>query len=566
MDEAIRNRVAEMQQALEKEELCVSMADPVAKMLLVALAHQANDIDRKIEGVITRLSEKFCYQVLQNCDMRALPAVGIIKIDNGKEYSPYPVDETTAFTLKSAKCNFRPLFRTQIVPGSVICSYADGVLHYPYQEPIWAQKDNVQHPGEVWVAYEAASEVDSLETTILALNHPLSSDTELTVEVSNQTYILRPAMEEEVYGLNSNFMLIEYWKQHLVYHRLWLYRFGRAEHSMPIVKSDMPMWMYEMFDAETLASISARRFMWLRITSLSGCTLQADSHVEFNCLPVAEYDIHTVKLSYTEPVKPLENMKNGMQFLDVVQDAELVDEFFVRDFDVNQYDNSRISEDILNLYRHYMDDYYAFVDSNSLNDGTTLRNLRMAMVQITDALSDISGGQKPFNGVYAIRSPRNNQQPIVISYIVTHGEKGNQLKAGTKITSSLAATGEVYSLTDAVGGRNKISGNMARRELAKFEVNSNDRLFTKIDILNYCKLELLRAFGDDALRFCKISSSEGMVPVDNHIEKCLNVTFSFTSERYYNMAKELNFEEYLRVNIEMRKSNYIAIRILLHIN
>lgn len=563
MDEAIRNRVAEIQQTLEQEELCISMADPVSKMMLVALAHQAYEIDRKIEGSITRLSEKFCYQVLQNCDLHALPAVSIIKIENGKEYSPYLVDETTAFSLKSAKCNFRPLFRTQIVPGSVICSYADGVLHYPYQEPILAQKDNIQHSGEVWIAYEAASEVDSLEATILALNHPLSSDTELTVEVNNQTYILRPAMEEEVYGLNSNFMLIEYWKQHLIYHRLWLYRFDGAEHSMPIMKCDMPVWMYEMFDSETLAPISARRYFWLRIASPSGCTLQADSHIEFNCLPVAEYDINTVKLSYTEPIKPLENMKNDMQFLDIVQDAELADEYFVRDFDVNQYDNSRISEDILNLYRHYIDDYYAFVDSNALNDGTTLRNLRMAMVQITDALSDISASQKPFNGVYAIRNPRNNQQPILISYIVTHGEKGNQLKAGTKMTCSLTAAGEVLSLTDAVGGRNKISGNMTRRELAKFEVNSNDRLFTKIDILNYCKLEFLRAFGDDALRFCKISSSEGMMPVDNHIEKCLNITFSFTSERYYNMAKELNFEEYLQINVEMRKSYSWTVKIII---
>lgn len=565
MDEAIRNRVAEIQQAFEQEELCISMADPVSKMMLVALAHQANEIDRKIEGSMTRLSEKFCYQVLQNCDLRALPAVSIIKIDNGKEYSPYLVDETTAFTQKNTRCNFRPLFRTQIVPGSVICSYADGVLYYPYQEPIPAQKENVQHPGEVWIAYEAASEVDSLEGTILALNHPLSSDMELTVEVSHQTYRLRPAIEEEVYGLNSNFMLIEYWKQHLIYQRLWLYRFGTAEHTMPIMKSDMPVWMYEMFNAETLASISARRYMWLRITSPSGCKLQAGSHIELNCLPVAEYDINTVKLSYTEPIKPLENMKNGIQFLDIVQDPELANEYFVRDFDVNQYDNTRISEDILNLYQHYMDDYYAFVDSNALNDGTTLRNLRMAMVQITDALSDSSMGQKPFNGVYAIRSPRNNQQPIVISYIVTHGDKGNQLKAGTKMTCSLTAAGEVLSLTDAVGGRNKISGNMIRRELARFEVNSNDRLFTKIDILNYCKLEFLRAFGDDALRFCKISSSEGMMPVDNHIERCLNITFSFTSERYYNMAKEINFEEYLQINIEMRKSCIHLINIQIYV-
>ena len=77
MDEAIRNRVAEMQQAFEQEELCISMADPVSKMMLVALAHQANEIDRKIESSITRLSEKFCYQVFAELRLACSSGCGV---------------------------------------------------------------------------------------------------------------------------------------------------------------------------------------------------------------------------------------------------------------------------------------------------------------------------------------------------------------------------------------------------------------------------------------------------------------------------------------------------------
>lgn len=563
MDATIKNRIKEIQQALEQEELRISMADPVAKMMLVALAHQANMIDRKIDGSVDRLAEKFCDQVLQNSDLRALPAMSIVKVGNGREYAPYVLDTDVCFSLKGQKCNFRPLFKTQVVPGNVVCSYADGVLHIPYAAPVEAQKGEAQHGGEVWVAYEVANELNSLEGCILALNHPLSADTDLQVEVGQAHYGLRPAMEEDVYAFDMDFMLIEYWKQHLVYHKLWLYRFGQPEENVPVVKTDMPVWLHEMFDADTLAPFSSRRYVWLRITSALGCRLRPDTHIEFNCLPVANYDINHVKLSYTEPIKPLENLKSGTQFLNVMADAALAGEYFIRDFDVNQYDNARLYDDILSLYHHYVDDYYAFVDSNALNDGTVLRNLRMGMVQIKDALSDVTNSNKPYSGVYAIRTPQNNQQPIVISYLTTQGHRGNALKAGNKLGCSLAASGEVYALCDASGGRDKLSGSMARREMAKYVVSCNNRLFTRMDVLQYCKLEFLRALGDDALRFCKISMEESNRAVSNHIEKCLNLTFAFTSERYYRLAQELNFAEYLQVNVDLRKSFSYGLNITL---
>ena len=74
MDVKVRNKVAEIQQTLEQEEQRISLSDPVAKMMLVAMAHQSCEIERKIDNSIARLSEYFSDQVLQSCLLYTSPS------------------------------------------------------------------------------------------------------------------------------------------------------------------------------------------------------------------------------------------------------------------------------------------------------------------------------------------------------------------------------------------------------------------------------------------------------------------------------------------------------------
>lgn len=563
MDESVRRKVQEIQKALEGEELRISKSDPVAKMLLVAIAHQADEIERKMDSSIDRLANRFANEVLMNSPYSPQPAISLLKIGNGKEYTPYSIDERVTFTLKTAKCNFRTLMPSLIVPGKVIGMYANGILHFPYEQPSHRQMGDVLHKGELWIAYEAASEIDSFNGVTIALNHPLSTTIQIEAFIGRVKYPVSLVINEDQNLLSDNFLLAEYWKQHLINHRLWLYRFGKSESDMPIVTSDMPGWLYDMFGHETLSRFSSKRYIWINISGIDTSSIPLDSVIEFNCIPVANYDIGSVKLSYTEPIKPLDNPKNGSQFLDIIQEPGMAEDFFVRDFDVNQYDNSRIAEDIVNLYRHYVNDYYAFVDSNSLNDGAVLRNLRMDMVQVSDAISEITKAQKNYNGTYIIRNPHNSNQPIVIGYITTQGGRGNLLKAGTQLTSSFAGCGEVVALTDAVGGRNKITGPIGKRELAKFIANSNDRLYTEIDILQYCKVELFRAFGDDIFKYINISLDHSTTPIDNHIENISVVTIECVTERIREHLASINFVQYLSIAIDLRSSmsNKVSVRL-----
>lgn len=554
MDVKVRNKVAEIQQALEQDEQRISLSDPVAKMMLVALAHQSCEIERKMDQTVERLSERFCDQVLLQSNLKAQPAVTVLSIGNGRECTPYFIDENDAFTYKPTKCNYRPIFKTRIVPGRLMACFMNNTLLQPDNQPVQATWPDNRYNKELWLAFDAAGEVNTLEDVMIALSHPLPDDS-LTAEVGDVQIPLSLVMEDMPRTLNSNFMLAEFWKKSLVYYGLWLYRFGKCSNKRTLHRGEIPAWIMDSYAQEILEPFIGNRFLWIRIKTDRGISLPLDTAILLNCIPAVNYDIQDVKLNYSEPIQRLENDKTGTYFLDVVQNQEQAQDFFIRDFDVNQYDNERIREDVTNLYHHYVNDYFAFVDSNSLHDGATLRALRQSMMQVYDSLDEFrSGNVRPYGGTYAIRNPRNNQQPMVLTYFTTNGERGNLLRRGGRLTSTNAAVGDVEALIDATGGRNKVRDIKTRKELARHIVNSNDRLFTKMDLLQYCKMEFMRAFGEEAISYCQISLSDSNIPVDGRIEKCIVVHFNVISESLKEEVNKSDFFDYLKINIELRKS------------
>lgn len=554
MDIKVKNKVAELQRALEQDEQRISLSDPVAKMMLVAMAHQSCEIERKMDQTVARLSEQFCDQVLQRSNLQAQPAVSVVNIGNGREYAPYYIDENDTFTYKVAKCNFRPIFRSRIVPGRIVACFMNNMLLQPNSTPLQATWPDNRHKDEIWLAFDAAGEVNTLEDAIIAFSHPLPSEM-LMAEVGDVQIPMSLVMEDVPRTLNSNFMLMEFWKKSLVYYGLWLYRFGKCSNKRTLHRGEIPAWIMDSYAQEIIEPFVGNRYLWIRIKASKGISLPLNTAILLNSIPVVNYDIQDVKLSYSEPIQRLENDKTSTFFLDVVQNQEQAQEYFIRDFDVCQYDNERIREDITNLYHHYVNDYFAFVDSNSLHDGATLRSLRQSMMMVYDSLDEYrSGNTRPYGGAYAIRNPRNNQQPMVLTYFTTNGERGNLLRRGGRLTSTNAAVGDVEALIDATGGRNKIRDIKTRKELAKHLVNSNDRLFTKIDLLQYCRMEFMRAFGEEAMGYCNISLSESNIPVDGHIEKCINLHFNIISEVLKEDVNNSDFFNYLKINIELRKS------------
>lgn len=554
MDARVRQRVTDMQQALGGDEQHLSLADPIAKMMLVAMAHQSCEIERKIDQTVDRLAVRFAGEMLQSAGMMAQPAVTVAHVGNGRENSAYHLSEKDTFTYKPTQCTYRPIFRSRILPGNIAACFMNDMLLQPGTNPIPATWPDPKHKNEVWLAYDAFGETKTLEDVTVAVSSPFPQNG-LTAEVGDLSIPLTLLMEDMPRTLNSNFMLTEYWKRSLVQHGLWLYRFGKCPDKRVLRRSEIPAWIRDAYEPEFLETFVGHQYLWIRIKAIKPCALPLDSTIIFNCIPLANYDIHNAKLSYTEPLHCMENEKLGRFFVGVAQEGELSQEYFIRDFDVSQYDNERIREDITSMYHHFVDDYFAFVDINALHDGATLRSLRQSMMQVYDSLESFQTERpRPYGGIYAIRNPRYDQQPIVITYYTSNGDKGNALMAGGKLEASNAAPGEVEALFTAVGGRDKMNSKMAKRELARFAVTTNNRLFTRMDLIQYCRLELIRAFGDEVATLCKVSMEDGNMVVDDHIEKCVTIKFSFASDNLRMAAQNSDFFSYLQINIDLRKS------------
>lgn len=554
MDIKVRNKVEELQQALEQEKQRISLADPVAKMMLVAMAHQSCEIERRIDETSEKLSKKLSEEILLHTKIQALPAIAIARIGDGAETMPYYVDENDSFTYKPNKCNYRPIFQTRILPGRIAACFRNNTLLRSGGVPIGATWPDEKHRDEIWIAYEAFGEVNSIEDVTIALSFPLPSDG-LIAEVGDVSVPLSLIMEETPRTLNSNFMLLEFWRKSLVMRNLWIYKFGNCPDKRVLQRSEIPAWIHDLYSSEILAPFVGHEYLWIRIKSEKGCVMPDNVAMDFNFVPIVNYDIQDVKLNYAEPIKSLENYKTGTFFLGEVQNQEQVYEYFLRDFEVTQYDNERIREDVTTLYHHYVNDYFAFVDSNALHDGATLRSLRQSMMQVYDSLDEYrTGALRPYGGVYAIRTPCNNQQPMVLTYFTTNGERANSLRSGSKLTSSNTTVGEIIVIMDAFGGRDKIRDPRTKNELARYNANSCNRIYTRIDLKQYCEVELMRAFGADAIRFCNITLTDSNVSVDSHIEKCITINFKFNSESFREQLRNSDFFKYLEVNIELRKS------------
>lgn len=301
MDIKIKNKVAELQRALEQDEQRISLSDPVAKMMLVAMAHQSCEIERKMDQTVARLSEQFCDQVLQRSNLQAQPAVSVVNIGNGREYAPYYIDENDTFTYKAAKCNFRPIFRSRIVPGRIVACFMNNMLLQPNSTPLQATWPDNRHKDEIWLAFDAAGEVNTLEDAIIAFSHPLPSDM-LMAEVGDVQIPMSLVMEDTPRTLNSNFMLMEFWKKSLVYHDTWLYRFGRCSNKRTLQRSEIPAWIMDSYAQEIREPFVGNRYLWLRIKASKGISLPLDTEINLNSIPVVNYDIQDVKLSYSEPI------------------------------------------------------------------------------------------------------------------------------------------------------------------------------------------------------------------------------------------------------------------------
>lgn len=206
----------------------------------------------------------------------------------------------------------------------------NNMLLRPCAVPTQATWPDERHKSEVWLAFDALGEVNTLEDVSIALSHPLPSEL-LTAEVGDVQIPMSLVMKDMPRTLNSNFMLLEFWRKCLVHYGMWIYRFGACPNKRTLHRGEIPAWIMDSYAQEIIEPFVGNRYLWIRIKSSKGISLPLDTAILLNSIPVVNYDIQDVKLSYSEPIQRLENEKTGTYFIDVVQNQEQVPDYFIRD-------------------------------------------------------------------------------------------------------------------------------------------------------------------------------------------------------------------------------------------
>ena len=316
---------------------------------------------------------------------------------------------------------------------------------------------------------------------------------------------------------------------------------------------------------DTLEQFEIAKPLWLQIEFPEGYIVPDDCEVTLNVIPVVNVDVCSLTLSDHTPIAKLQKQEDSffLRILETSVDSNrqgfgmLNEEVIVRDFDASCYHSGDLYRDMRNLYNHFIDDYYAFMEYNDIKDDKTQKLLRETINKIANNNS-IKEPNKKFkfdSGTYVMKNLRQNpmSSSIKVSYITTQGEVGNLPQAGEMMENKKAPVfnQKVPIVVSAMGGTDKASAD-ERYELLRYYSLTNDRLYTKMDIDAFLRKEIMVEFGREEFKRIIINMSIEGAEGPTAVQRGLYIDISFKDKKNYERALGISFDTLMQQRIESK--------------
>lgn len=574
---------------LELKKVGDEVTDPVSKLMVVTLLHQLQKIKDEIESLPTRIVERLCTTFVPMDKIGAIPAIALLQpsVKAKRDITPHPIADGSYFTYKidsKQSLSFYPLLRTLILPYSKIYLMTPNGLRSngSYTRIQMGKK------GQAWLGLEMPMEIDTLENVsffIKGTNGVLpqkisvcSSSTDLMyvgADNLDQVEMMEPFDSQQ---MNSrNLSVVSYWQKNLAYSED-----GRLIYITDSIK-DRDLFKCKAYPKsfqQSLESTDLDKFadntLWLLFDFGSEYIIPETIEIIPNVVPAINVSLNTVTLTQSSPISKL-TKNDGSFFLSVVetplslqkQGFNVNDEdFLIRDFDYRCYNPDNLLKDVRNLYNHFIEDYYAFVEYHALKDGELVRSLRETINKIGKSVMVNVDGQNRFDeGVYVMRSLKliGQPTPVKVSYLTTMGRKGNLPKKGMLMENKKDAALEkdVAIVMSAIGGEDRATADQMY-ELLRYYTLTSDRLYTKMDVDAFLRLQIVREFGkEEAKRITYCISIEGAEGYSK-LHRGLYIDITFKDNKNYQKALSMAWDRKLHQQIIDRSC--IAMPIIVSIN
>lgn len=559
MDSVIQRNIDELLADLKKSG--ADLNDPVSKLMVTALLYQAQKIKDEIASLPDKVMERLCSCFIPKNKIDAIPSLCMvqlsIKSDKGAE--AHSLINGTFFSYKidnKLSLSFYPLLRNCVLPVSNLHMLAtDGKR--TSTEPVMAKK------GQVWLGIEMPSEIETLENVSFYLKGNkgvlpekifVGNDTAELSFVTADNFDALPMMEpfDSQQVSSDSLDVYDEWRRQitetddgkLIYITDAL-KDRDVFRCRPYPKS------FQQFLEDTDLDKFDKNTLWILFDFGNETDIPSALEIIPNVIPAVNVNMHTVTLTQFSPISRL-GKDDGSYFLNIIETplasqkqgfSTLSEEIVVRDFDADCYNADRLYDDVRKLYNRFIDDYHAFVEYHGLKDGELIRSLRELMNRIGKSVMPEQEMKYRFNeGTYVMRSMGmvNKSVPVKVSYLSTFGRLGNTPKAGGMMENKKDAVlgRDVKVVRSASGGENRASADQ-RYELLRYYTLTSDRLYTKMDIDAFLRLQLLKEFGKEEIKRITHKISIQGAAGYNKLVRGLYIDIRFKDEKNYRKAVSL---------------------------
>lgn len=548
--------------------------DPVSKLMTVTLLHQLQKIRDEIDTLPQRMVERLCAGFVPEDKIKAVPALAMVRpsVKIRRDMAPHIIADGCYFTFKAdsrQSLSYYPLFKTLLLPFSK--SYLvtpAGLRTKDAYTPIQCGKK-----GKVWLGLEISGDVGTLENASFLIK---GTDGVLPKKIT-----VGSSLSELMFvcadNIGSLTMMEPFDSRQMTPGALpavahWQSILSQSEHGRLIYITDSvadrdlfkckayPKSFRQSLESTDL-DMFAENTLWILFDFGDEYIVPESIEIIPDVVPVVNVNINTVTLTQSAPIAKL-TKNDGAYFLSVVETPLSLQKqgfdaneegFVIRDFDAHSYNPGILYRDVRNLYNHFIDDYYAFIEYNGLKDGELVRSIRETVNRIGKSVMAEPERPNRFDeGVYAMRNIRliGKTAPVKVTYLTTMGSRGNMPGRGTMMENKkdVALEKDVAVVMAATGGADRATADQMY-ELLRYYTLTSDRLYTKMDVDAFLRLHIVKAFGkEEAGRISYTISIHGAAG-DRRLQRGLYIDISFKDNKNYQKAVSMAWDRMLHQEI-----------------
>lgn len=580
MDIELENKVKDAIEQLKRispDDIDFQTLDPVVKMMLVALMNESQKIVDNIKNVGHLIEERYCTDFIPRQEIEAMPAIAIINptFKPNKDADVIPIGADVQFTYKTnarkQPLNYIPVFNTSVFPYSQLYILTNNQLKCGDEV---VQIDKGQ-PNTLWLGITTSVETDCLKGLTLLIKgtdgitpeHIYTGAEEKGLDFARMAEMEHIEMADPFDAQQASgqfYSFVESWKEYLqnIDNATLISITDDVKNRDLFKRRAFPHSFLKRIENDILKQLDPQT-IWLRIVFPEDYVVPDECEVVLNVMPVVNVDVCSVTLNQANPIAKLQKQDDSF-FLRVLETSTaanrqgfsmLDEEVVIRDFDVDCYNNGDLYRDVRNLYNHFVDDYYAFIEYNEIKDGEALRVLRETINKIGNnaSVKDPNKSFKFNSGTYAMMNLRQKitKSTIKVNYLATQGQAGNAPREGEMMENKKlpVINQKVSVIVSAACGTNKATAD-ERYELLRYYSLTNDRLYTKMDIAAFLRKEVMAEFGKEEFKriFLKMNIEGAGGPTQ--LQRGLYIDIEFKDKKNYEKAVERQFDTLMRQRIE----------------